>query len=116
MELTSIPHEPYVEQAAVIEVLLVDDGVCRGCGTWVCSDCGILSSFRSRFSTEQQLCRTCKSPHGRMAATRHRPGRDLDHFAVFLRLSVEGLEPRYPVGTPLPAAAVVLIERLRARR
>lgn len=114
MELTSIPHEPRGEEAVAIAAVLPDDCICRTCGTWACSDCGVLSPLRNRYSERPQHCRTCKSPDGEMLPTRHRARREFDHFVGFLRMSIDGDEPRYPLDAPIPGAAAALIQRLRA--
>lgn len=118
MELTSIPREPHGEEAVAIAIaiatVLPDDGICHTCGTWACSDCGVLSPLRNRFSERPQHCRTCKSPHGEMLPTRRRGRHELDRFVRFLCISIDGDMPRYPMDAPIPDAASALIERLRA--
>jgi hypothetical protein len=114
MELTSILREPHGEEAIAIATVLPDDGICRTCGTWSCSDCGVLSPLRNRFSERPQRCRTCKSPRGEMQPTRHRGRNEFDHFVAFLRMSIDADVPRYPLDTPIPDAAAALIYRLRA--
>lgn len=116
MALTQIPRDVWGQDALELEKLIPVDGICRMCGNWRCADCGVVRGRRNRFSASPQQCSTCTSPNGRMEPTRHRPGRVLDCYLIFLRLVAGGLAARYPVEEPLPDAALALIALVRGTR
>lgn len=111
MPLDRIPLTPLTpDELAELEAMLPPDGVCRICGRWECLDCGVMRGRRNRFSENPQYCPSCKSLNGQMLPSRHRD--PVEHFVSFMDATSKGLALRYPVATPIPAAAQTLIHAL----